>query len=195
MIVKQVINSTFSSNTFILLEENCNYCWLVDIGDFQKVVGVMPPNTEVRGLFLTHTHFDHMYGINELHNAFPNCVVYTSNYGLQALYDDKKNFSRFHETPTIYEGKEVKVMKDGETYEIFPGIILKSYETPGHCPSCLSFIVDKWFFSGDSYIPGIKVVTKLPGGNREQALNSENKIKELSKNMIICPGHGDIIYH
>lgn len=194
MIVKQVINSTFNSNTFIILEESYNYCWLVDIGDFQKVVAIIPSYMEIRGLFLTHTHFDHMYGINELHNAFPNCVVYTTEYGQEALYDDKKNFSRFHETPTIYKGNEVKVMLDGDAFEIFPGVLIKAYETPGHCSSCLSFIVDKWIFTGDSYIPGVKVVTKLPQGNKEIALQSVKKILQLSQDKIICPGHGDVIY-
>ena len=41
-----------------------------------------------------HTHFDHTYGINALHEAHPECRVYTAEYGKIALYDDKKNFFR-----------------------------------------------------------------------------------------------------
>lgn len=59
--------------------------------------------------------------------------------------------------------------------------------TPGHNPSCLTFMIDQMIFSGDSYIPGVKTVTNLPGGNRAQAEESIRKI--LSFGGTIYPGH------
>ena len=44
-------------------------------------------------------------------------------------------------------------------------------------------------FTGDSYIPGIKTVTNLPASNKEQARISEEKIKSLSDDKLIYPGH------
>lgn len=40
-------------------------------------------------------------------------------------------------------------------------------ETPGHCPSCLTYYTDNYIFTGDSYIPNVKVVTKLPYGDKK----------------------------
>ena len=146
---------------------------------------------EIRGVFLTHTHFDHIYGLNDLYNAWPEIHVYTSESGYDALYNDKINLSRYHNCPIIYEGDSVRVMSDGEMVELFPGIQMTSYTTPGHSTCSLSFEVENNLFTGDAYIPGVKVVTKLPGGNRIIAKRSIEKIKSLAKGRVVYPGHGN----
>ena len=71
--VKQIINNVFKSNTYVVLDDDYDYCWLVDIGSYEKVKEAIPSGMEVRGVFLTHTHFDHIYGINCLYESFPQC--------------------------------------------------------------------------------------------------------------------------
>lgn len=192
--VKQIVNEIFTSNTYILFDDEYDYCWLVDIGDYKKVADALPPNIEIRGVFLTHGHFDHIYGANALHRAFPQCMVYTSAYGQEELYNDKKNFSLYHETSFIYEGKDVLIKGEYDGVELYPNVTMNVFATPGHCPSCLTYCVDKWIFTGDSYIPELKVVTKLRNGNRELAKQSEERILELAKGKTICPGHGEMVY-
>ena len=55
-------------------------------------------------------------------------------------------------------------------------------------------LTNDYIFTGDSYIPGFKVVTNLPKGNKIQALESVVKIKSLVEGRTICPGHGEILY-
>jgi len=191
--VKQIINDIFTSNTYIIFDDRFTYCWIVDIGDYKKVADVLPQGIDIKGLLLTHTHFDHVYGINALHKAYPNCRVYTSSYGCEALYDDKKNFSRYHESSFIFEGDDITILADGDTLDIYPNISLKVYYTPGHCPSCLTYDVSGYLFTGDAYIPGVKVVTKLPQGDRLLAKQSTEKILSLAEGKIICPGHGKMM--
>lgn len=190
--VKQIVNSIFTSNTYVLFDDDYDYCWLVDIGDFNKVADVLPPGVEIRGVFLTHSHFDHIYGLNALHEAFSQSKVYTSAYGREALYNEKKNFSLYHETSFVYKGKDVSVMAEGDKVEIYPGLSLTAFATPGHCPSCLTYGVGNSLFTGDSYIPGVKVVTKLRNGDRLQSQESINRILQLAEGKTICPGHGDM---
>lgn len=190
--VKRIVNDIFTSNTYIVMDEEYDYCWLVDIGDFQKVTDALQPNKEIRGVFLTHGHFDHIYGANALHRAYQNCMVYTSAYGQEELYNDKKNFSLYHETSFMYEGKDVSIIGEGDIVELYPNVAINVFATPGHCPSCLTYCVGDWLFTGDSYIPEVKVVTKLRNGNRELAKQSEKRILTLAKDKIICPGHGDV---
>lgn len=189
--VRRIVNNIFTSNTYLLFDVNYSYCWLIDIGDFDRVADAIPEEVQVRGVFLTHTHFDHVYGINALHRAYPECRVYTAEYGKVALYDEKKNFSKYHEAPFVYEGEDVKVLSDDDCVELFPGISIKVYATPGHCPSCLTYVVGNWVFTGDSYIPDVKVVTKLPGGDRLLAKQSLDKIFELAEGKVVCAGHGE----
>ena len=188
--VHQIINSIFESNTFILSYDN--KCWIIDIGDTDKISKYISDKYELKGVLLTHSHFDHIYGINDFHKKFPNCKIYTSEYGETALKDAKKNLSFYHEQAIEYLEDNVQILKEGDKIELFPNIYLEVLETPGHCPSCLTYYTDNYIFTGDSYIPGVKVVTNLPKGNKIQALESLERIKELAKNRIICPGHGEI---
>lgn len=188
--VEQIVNRLFTSNTYLLIDNDSDICWLIDIGDYEMVADAIPVGKEVKGVFLTHTHFDHLYGINALHRDYPRCRVYTSEYGKQALYDDKMNFSKYHQASLVYEGTDVEVLNDCDSIEIYPGIFITAYNTPGHCPSCLTYVLNNWVFTGDSFIIGVKVVTKLPKGDRFVAKESIEKIISLSKGKKICPGHG-----
>lgn len=190
--VKQVVNRVFMSNTYIVFDEGFDDCWLVDIGDYERAVKALPKGKTVKGLLLTHSHFDHIYGINELCKTYPQCVVYASKYDSEALMDDRKNLSRYHEHPIVFEGKRLVVVGEGDEIPLMGEHKIKVVATPGHEPGCLTFYSDDYIFTGDSYIPGVKVVTKLPGGNRTLATKSVEKILRLAKGKKICPGHGEI---
>lgn len=56
-------------------------------------------------------------------------------------------------------------------------------------PFLIFLLVEDHLFTGDSYIPGVKVVTNLPGGDRRTAAESVSKILELGKGKKICAGH------
>lgn len=85
-------NDVFTSNTYVLLERGSQGVWLVDIGDFGKVKKLLTPSNDVKGCFITHSHFDHIYGLNELVKEFPNCVIYVSKHGKEGLFSAKLNF-------------------------------------------------------------------------------------------------------
>lgn len=193
MIIERVINQIFTSNTYLLHQDGRLDYWLVDIGDIEPVMALLPAGAQVKGVFLTHTHFDHLYGINALVEHFPDCIVYTCEHGKEGLYSDKLNYSRYHGTPLVYQGNIVSIVKEGERIELCPNLSVQVFETPGHDWSCLTYIIDDAVFSGDSYLPGVKVFTKLLRGNKEQAEESEKRIIELSHGKTLYPGHGDIL--
>ncbi len=190
--VKQVIDRVFTSNTYIVFDEDFDDCWLVDIGDYERAEKAIPKGKKIKGLLLTHTHFDHIYGINELCQHHPECVVYTSEFGKLALMDDRKNLSRYHEQPIVFEGKHLVVVGEDDEIPLMGGQKIKVTITPGHEPGCLTFFTEDYIFTGDSYIPGVKVVTKLPGGDRVLAAKSVEKILRLAEGKTICPGHGEM---
>lgn len=187
MIVTRHTNSIFSSNTYLIRHELYDYCWLVDIGDVEPFI-----NFNIRGILLTHSHFDHIYGINRLIEKNPNCIVYTSEFGKNAIYSEKLNLSKYHNSPLVFKGNKIEILNDSDKIELFSNDILEIIATPGHCPSCLTYYTDDYIFTGDSYIPGIKVVTNLPKGNKIQAQESVEKIKSIIGTRTICPGHGEI---
>lgn len=187
MTITRHINSIFDSNTYILENKSYDYCWLIDIGDAEPFL----KNYNIKGIFLSHTHFDHIYGINKIIEKFPDCIVYTSKFGNEALFSDKLNLSKYHESPLVFKGDNIQILNDNDKIELFPNIFLRTIETPGHCQSCLTYYTDDYIFTGDSYIPNMKVVTNLPKGNKLQAQESLEKIKNIIGLRTIYPGHGE----
>ena len=189
MIDARVINSFFYSFTYILAEDGMNYMWLVDCGDVRPLLPILAGRT-LNGILLTHAHFDHIYGLNELLKLFPKTLVYTNECGKDTLLDARKNMSLYHGTPYVFELPEnIRIVNDGDVIELSDGLKAIVMATPGHHPSCLTYIIGDTIFTGDSYIPGIKVVTNLPKGNKKQAQESIDKILAMSEGRTICPGH------
>ncbi len=189
LVVKQIVNSVFNSNSYVIYELGSDYCWLVDIGDWIKIKEFIPFGMSVRGVFLTHTHFDHIYGINFLLKDYPQLIVFTSEYGSSALYSEKQNFSYYHESPIIFKGENVHTLKDGDEIQLYLDEKIIAMETPGHCPSCLTYYTDDFVFTGDSFIPDLPIVTKLPRGNKVLAEKSKIRILDVIKNRKIFAGH------
>lgn len=145
---------------------------------------------DVDAVLLTHAHFDHIYGINRVLELNSDVKVYTNDTGREMLLDAKKNLSRYHESPIVISKPDVIVtVENGCELDLGNDIKAKAVFTPGHNPSCISWIIGDAIFTGDSYIPGIKTVTNLPAADKQQAAHSESLILSLAQNRIIFPGH------
>jgi glyoxylase-like metal-dependent hydrolase (beta-lactamase superfamily II) len=164
--------------------------WIIDPGDALPLISALSDNSLcLNGILLTHGHFDHIYGLNEIIAKFPCVKVYTNSDGFKMLMDEKKNLSHYHEIPFAFLYPENVQILDSEGYIGNIEILA----TPGHNPSCLTYIVDGKIFTGDSYIPNLKTVTNIPGGDKVLAQKSILRIKLKAMNMTIFPGHQLII--
>ena len=186
--IDYIVNSFFDSKTWLLSEEGSSRVWLVDCGDITPIIAEIGGKSIV-GVLLTHAHFDHIYGLPELLKLYPDCRIYTNGIGRETLANAKLNMSLYHETPLTVEGKQICICGEGSDIKLFDNIVARVYETPGHHPSCLAFMVEDNLFTGDAYIPGVKVVTNLPKGNKKLAQESLERIKALAEGKIIRPGH------
>ncbi len=189
--VNAIINSIFTSKTYILSKTGEDKAWLVDIGDIDPVLSFLGEHRiGLEGVFITHGHFDHIYGLPSLIERYPNCKVYTTEFGKKSLASDRLNMSRYHETPIIYDGDNIVVVREGEEYVLFDGEPpMQFYETPGHNPGCLTMVQGDLIFTGDAYIPGVGVNTQLPHANKEQAQQSIERILKLAEGKTILSGH------
>ena len=192
MEIRQIVNSVFNSNSFILSEAGSLNVFLIDIGDFNPIISQLKEDAMIKGVFLTHTHYDHIYGIRELVKAYPDCIVYTSSFGQEALASNKKNFSRYHNDPIVFTNTNLQVLKERDKVHLFPNIELETYETSGHDKRCLTYKIGKSIFSGDSFIPGLKVITSFPYSNKIEASTSVQRIISLANGNDLYPGHGTI---
>ena len=194
MQVCQIINSVFTSNTYVLQREGLNWCWLVDVGDIDPILKILSDDMEIKGIFLTHTHYDHLYGINKMVDLYPDCVVYTSEAGKEGLFSDKLNFSKYHDDPIVFTGENLCNLNDNDKIELFPGELLTVMETPGHDRSCLTYYTEDKIFTGDAYIPGLKVIATFPRSDKQSAVYSVQLILKIAEGRDLYPGHGEPLF-
>jgi glyoxylase-like metal-dependent hydrolase (beta-lactamase superfamily II) len=125
---------------------------------------------------------------------FPECKIYCSQESKSGLRSEKENLSFYHEKPVSYHGENIVTVKDGDKINLFSKLYIEVIATPGHHPGCLSFLTENYIFTGDSFIPGYDVVTKLKGGSKIESQFSVQKIKQLmNKDAVLCAGHFGVL--
>ena len=190
MKIEEIVNRVFTSKTYILPVGDQRDCWLVDCGDVETV---LERGWNVRGVLLTHVHFDHIYGLNLLLERQPSALIYTNAEGREALQNPRWNFSRYHtdELDFVLERMEnVRVIECEGNVGLELGLTVEALFTPGHEPSCVTYRLGNMLFTGDSYIPGVKVVTTFPRSNKQQAAASLARLQELERSGLkVMAGH------
>ena len=139
---------------------------LIDCGFSEGLIASLEKlGKRVKAVFLTHSHYDHICGLNELLVHSPVVKIYTNIEGEKALYDAKLNISKYHSEiqPFVYAGQgNVELLEDSIIWELFRGEDLRVMFTPGHDVSCISYVISKTVFTGDSYLPWYKDCYELP---------------------------------
>jgi glyoxylase-like metal-dependent hydrolase (beta-lactamase superfamily II) len=133
--------------------------------------------------------------LNDLLVDFPSVKIYTNDFGKRALSNPKLNMSVYHEDIpdfTINSGADIVTLNDHDDIIIGSGCKAFAISTQGHDKSCISYLIDKFLFSGDSYIPTAKLVASFPNSNKKEALRSYERLVIMSENYDLCPGHGPI---
>lgn len=194
MEVVRIVNSIFDSNSYLIISDNYKKCFLIDCGDTDFIIDIIQKQgLFLKGIFITHAHFDHIYGLDSIVELYPDVPVYTSTTGKNGLCSDKLNLSRYNLYPYIFQyPNNVKVLNERDIVELCEDVIVQILETPGHDKSCLTYKVANNLFTGDSFIPGIKVIASFPNSNKEAAEISRQRILSLSEELNLYPGHGEI---
>ena len=94
-------NHIFNSRTYVISKEGNDEFWLVDCGDVDRIME-LSAGRNIKGILLTHAHSDHIYGLQEILEKYPDAKVYSNQAGIEALKSPQLNISRYHsEYPDI----------------------------------------------------------------------------------------------
>lgn len=189
--VYSIVNTISNSKAYILYKDGCDRAWIVDIGDIDPVMQFLTNNKlSVAGVFLTHGHFDHFYGLQALVEHYPNCKVFATAYTKKTVASEDLNLSFKLEKPITYQGNNVNVVKEGDEFSLFDGEPpLRICEVPGHNPGCMAMVLGDYIFTGDAYIPGLGVKDFVPFADKEQAKLSMDRLLRLAEEKTIFAGH------
>lgn len=180
-----LINNPFLQSATYLIDD-----YLIDCGDPQQIFEALG-NRELKGIFLTHCHQDHVYGIEQVLQKYSNAMIYCSEKTLKGLKDPHLNLSYIMPdySFTFNKDENVTILTEG-TYQI-GDLRVEVLSTVGHSEDCVSFIIEDNVFTGDAHVPFAKVFTKWPTSNRMEAVQSEQKLLDIIKerDLNVFPGH------
>jgi hydroxyacylglutathione hydrolase len=179
------------TNAYLLTNQETNKAVVIDPGMNPQPLLRRVADLEVEAILLTHAHFDHIGGVDEL-RKLKKCPVYLHDLEADWLTNPKKNGSLMWPEiggPITTEPAEY-ALDEGQKLELL-GQTFKVFHTPGHSPGSVSFLWEDQLFSGDVLFKLSVGRTDLTGGNHNQLLDSINgKLFKLDDRVQVYPGHG-----
>ncbi|MCG3227015.1 MAG: MBL fold metallo-hydrolase [Candidatus Heimdallarchaeota archaeon] len=142
----------------------------------------------VKYLFCTHLHFDHVMGLEEIRNKYPEALLAFNSRELDVM-ENLGNFARLFEFEPSSIGKQ-DINIENQIFNIGK-MELKTLLTPGHTPGSVCYFFDKYLFSGDVLFKRGIGRTDFYGGSFEEIMNSILGLYKFPDDTIVYPGHGE----
>lgn len=192
MIIKRYIAGPIEANNYLVADENSKEAVLIDCSEtVEKILDdVKNSGLNVKYILLTHGHFDHVMGVNDMKQKLNAKVLI-----------NEKDKSQVEMTKTILSTFGIHVEKnpvydefiDGNTELKIGEIPIKILETPGHTEGGLCYLIADKLFSGDTLFKNYVGRTDLPGGSFSKLENSiKNVLYKLDDATEVFPGHNDM---
>lgn len=187
--VGRMVLGMVETNCYFIYDEDTKEAVVIDpakdgLYDKLKANGI-----SVGAILLTHGHFDHIMGCNELKER-SGAKLYALAPEEELLGNAYLNASEQIRRP--YTTKPDVLLSDGEEFSA-AGIAFKVYATPGHTIGSCCFYIEseKWLFSGDTLFCGSIGRSDLPTGSGEQIMDSVRHIVDtFDTDVKVYPGHG-----
>ena len=189
------VNFKLKSNTYLISSRSFFGVYVIDPGDIAPIIEWLNfHKSVVLGVFITHTHYDHIYGLNDLLNYFPDIPLYMNSNMKEGLFCTKLNSSKYHGEPYTLDEKYIKNFH--YLFSMNSNLLWRKFDvvtlcTPGHTKDSLTIKIFNFIFSGDALIPGVLFPYRNKLENIDLIKSSVLDIYNLFKGgHLLCPGHG-----
>lgn len=186
-------NGDFSENTWIFVNDTTHEAIIVDPGDDIIQVFELLDGTILTDIFITHGHIDHILGLAETKNKYPNARIIAHELAHETLPDPYKNLSYLWGHAIIAPKPDYTFSEQGSPINA-AGQQWHLFHTPGHAYDHAVFLgEDGTLFGGDVLFQNGGIGrTDLQGSSPADMAESLKLVLNFDPDTIVYPGHGDI---
>jgi hydroxyacylglutathione hydrolase len=156
--------------TYIISDIQTRLAAIVDPSwDLQEIFQLLTKKKlKTKHIINTHSHFDHVFGNDEVAKVTGATVIQHSD-------------SQLHKDMSVVENDVISI----------GSVSLRVLHTPGHSQDSICLIIDKEVvFTGDTLFVGAVGRIDLPGGNPKDMYHSlYRKVSALEDQLTVYPGH------
>lgn len=188
MIVESVTLGPLETNCYLLGDRETREAVVIDPGAPEPALEQLVRDWVVRGIVLTHAHWDHFGGAGFLVGK-TDAPLLLGVDDLDLYRDPSANLAALL-GPDVELPEPNRLLKAGSTLEC-GNLQLLVAAAPGHSPGGIILKGEGLAFTGDTIFANAVGRTDLPGGD-ETALFStiEKEILTLPDETVLYPGHG-----
>lgn len=190
--IGRIMMGMYQTNCYFVYREDTKKAIVFDPADSGEYLykTLTEKGFSVEAIVLTHGHFDHIFGVEQL-KKMAGCKVYAFKEEEKLLNDPHLNVSESVGRPKTIEVDEP--LSDNEEITL-ADITLKVIWTPGHTKGSACYYIPEcsYLISGDTLFCTSIGRSDLPTGNGNELIESvEKRLFVLPEDTKVYPGHGD----
>jgi hydroxyacylglutathione hydrolase len=189
--IKRLILGPAFTNTYIVWDSENGEGMVIDPADDGDLINkiIEKENLKIKFIVITHGHFDHVGGVEEV-KKFTSAPVVLHSDDLETLKSVPLQAKIFGLVATAPPSPD-RLLNEGEILRT-GSFNFKVIHTPGHSPGSISLYSPqgKILFTGDALFRRSIGRTDLQGGDLELLISSiKNKLFPLPEDTEVYPGH------
>lgn len=188
MQIRTVCPYSFGANTYIVYSGS--EAFLVDPAVSVQAItsAVSDEGLFLKGILLTHGHFDHTVSIDTVRAAL-GIPLYVHERDAVMLTDGRKNaYYEFYGKECVHKPAE-RLLADNDKLRL-GNEELTVIHTPGHSGGSVCYLADSFIITGDTLFAESVGRSDLWSGSGERLSASLEKLRTLPQSLKIYPGHG-----
>jgi len=208
-VIHEVIGP-IETNCYLIYGMKSKQAALIDPGGQvdNLIASIKENGLELKYIFVTHGHIDHVFGIPNIKNLFPKAKLCMHKDEYRDLFTQEewaiKNYGdswleEVKSTPetAIFLDFDMKSIGEPDIFvednKVFRlgSIKIKAIHSPGHSPGGMCYHTDNILFTGDVLFYRSVGRIDTQNGSKEAQIRSVRKLYDLfADSTIVYPGHG-----